>query len=163
MINNQYVKLFFAASLITVSACSPKVENRGYVSQEDWKDSIKVGQSSKQDVLEKLGSPSAQSSFGSEIWYYISSHKESIAFLKPEIVSQDSIKITFDNSGIISDIKNYDVKDGKEIELVKRETPTEGHSLSFIDQTLGNLGRFNKPSDGSTAAPGRRPGRGGGF
>lgn len=160
----QLVKLGSVVLILLTTACSPKVENRGYVKQASWKDAIKVGQTNKQEMLDTFGSPSAQSSFGAETWYYISSRKEAIGFMKPAVVEQETVDVTFDASGVVSSVNIYDKDNAKEFDLVKRTTPTEGHSLNFIDQTLGNLGRFNKPSSGSdTAVPGRRPSGKGGF
>jgi len=136
-------------ALLLVSACSPKVEDRGYIKNASWKDSIIVGQTTKQEVQDKFGSPSSQSSFGADTWYYISSQKEAFAFLKPEITQQEIADIQFDASGVVSAVNVYGKENAQQIELVKRTTPTEGHRMSFVDQTLGNLGRFNKP--GSTS------------
>ena len=36
----------------------------------------------------------------------------------------------------------------KAVQIVGKETPTEGHDLTFIEQMLGNLGRFNSPARG---------------
>lgn len=160
-----FLKFAFVASSLIVCACSPKVENRGYVKQTNWKDTIVVGKTSKQEILDKFGSPSSQSSFGDETWYYISSRKEAVGFMKPEMVEQEAASISFDASGVVSAMDVHNQNDAKDVELVKRTTPTEGHSLSFLDQTLGNLGRFNKPSaDGSAATTaGHRPAGKGGF
>lgn len=157
----QLVNVIFIIAALLATACSPKVENRGYVKQGNWKDAVIVGQTSKQEVFDKFGSPSAQSSFGAETWYYVSSRKEAIAFLKPEVVEQEAVDITFDAAGVVSSLNIYNQDNAKEIDLVKRTTPTEGHSLSFIDQTLGNLGRFNKP--GGENSSGHRPAGRGGF
>lgn len=145
--------VFLAVALFAVSSCSPKIEERGYIKNADWKENIIVGQTTKQDVLDKFGSPSAQSSFGTETWYYISSRKESNAFLKPETTDQEVTDIQFDTSGVVSAVNYYNKDDAKQIALVKRVTPTEGHTLGFIEQTLGNIGRFNKPTDGSSSGP----------
>ena len=107
----------------------------------------------------QLGSPSAQSTFGDETWYYITDRKETFAFLKPEVVQQDVTKISFDSAGHVAKIANYSLKDGEEIDMAKRETPTEGHTMGFFEQILGNIGRFNSPGGNTnSAAPGRRPG-----
>lgn len=155
----QLIKALSIATILLATACSPKVENRGYVKLGDWKDTIKVGQTSKQELLEKFGSPSAQSSFGAETWYYVSTRKESIGFLKPEVVEQETVDISFNTEGVVSSVNIYNKDNAKDFELVKRTTPTEGHSLTFIDQTLGNLGRFNKP--GSENSGHRSAGKGG--
>ena len=164
MVKKQSIKFSLVIAIALLTACSPKVENRGYIKQVDYKSEIKVGQDSREAVLEKLGSPSAKSSFGEETWYYVTSRKESVGFMKAEVVEQEVADIRFDNSGVVSAVNIYDKGNAKEFELVSRTTPTEGHSLSIIDQTLGNLGRFNKPGGGSrdALAGGRRSG-GGGF
>jgi outer membrane protein assembly factor BamE (lipoprotein component of BamABCDE complex) len=159
----QSVKMSLTVIALGLASCSPKVENRGYVKQANWKDTVKVGQTTKQEVLDQLGSPSAKSSFGPETWYYVSSRKESVAFLKPEVVEQETADISFDGAGVVSSINIYNKDNAREIDLVKRTTPTEGHSMSFIDQALGNLGRFNKPGNSDSVVPGRRPTGRGGF
>ena len=156
---NQIVRSLLAVCLLALSSCGPKVDNGGYVREGAIKDLITVGQSTHEDVKTKLGSPSSQSSFGDDIWYYISARKEAYLFLKPEVVQQDVVSITFDTKGVVSKIGNYNIDDSQDIELVKRTTPTEGHTLGFFEQVLGNVGRFNGPGkDSGSAAPGRQPG-----
>ena len=144
-----------------VAACAPKVDNKGYVKQTDLLSSIVAGQTSKQEIVDLFGSPSSQSSFGAETWYYIGSRKETVGFLKPEQVDQDITRIEFDAGGVVSKVERYTQDNASDIQHVNRETPTEGHSLGFVEQVMGNVGRFNKPGSRSdTVAPGRRPGGG---
>ena len=150
--------ILFLSGLV-LFACSPKVSNGGYVKEADFKEQIIAGQTTKDQVREKFGSPSSQSSFGNETWYYITNRQETYAFLKPEVVQQDVVCIKFDNAGVVSGIQSFNKNDGQSFDIAKRTTPTEGHTLGFFEQILGNIGRFNKPDNGSnTAAPGRRPG-----
>lgn len=150
-----------ACLLFLPAACGPKVNNGGYVKDGDIKSQIGVGTSTRDEVLSKLGSPSSQSSFGPETWYYITDRQETIAFLKPEVVKQDVVAVTFDKSGVVSDIKNYNIADSKNVAIATRTTPTEGHTLGFFEQVLGNIGRFNSPGSGPTGiTPGRQPGTG---
>lgn len=146
---------------LILAACSPIVDNKGYVKQTEIKEKLVVGQTSKQEVLDRFGSPSSQSSFGAETWYYIHNRKETTGPLKPKVVDQDITRIEFDTAGMVSKVESYSQDQAKQIANVKRETPTEGHTLGFIEQVLGNVGRFNKPgTDTSTVAPGRKPGSG---
>lgn len=144
--------------LLASAACSPMVDNKGYVKQADLKDKLVTGQTSKQEVFDQFGSPSSQSSFGPETWYYIHSRKETVGFLKPESVDQDITSVEFDEKGIVSKINGYTQDQAQQVANVKRVTPTEGHSLGFVEQILGNVGRFNKAGSSSgTVAPGRKP------
>lgn len=152
MKRNQVVMLVLAGML---AACSPKVDSRGYVSNTEWKNVITIGVTTKDQVLESFGSPSAQSDFGDETWYYISSRKETTAFLAPEVVEQTVMRLTFDANGVVTAMDSFDKNNSKDFEVAKRVTPTEGHALGFFEQVIGNIGRFNKGGD-SGAAPGRR-------
>jgi outer membrane protein assembly factor BamE (lipoprotein component of BamABCDE complex) len=156
MKQNQIVNIFL---LLTLAACSTKVSNGGYVHDGDIKDEIVIGQTTKDQVKDKLGSPSSQSTFGAETWYYITNRQETVAFFKPEIVKQDVVSVEFDATGIVSKVSTFNKDDGQQFAMEKQTTPTEGHTLGFFEQLLGNIGRFNHPTDGSdTSAPGRKPG-----
>lgn len=154
----QPVKIILLALAFACAACSPKVDSKGYVRSANWKDAIVIGQTTKQEVLDTFGSPSVQSTFGQESWYYITARKETVAFFKPELVEQDAVRIEFDAGGVVRKVENYDKNNAKDFALIKRTTPTEGHSLNFFEQVMGNLGRFNKPGGNDSVAPGRRPG-----
>lgn len=152
---NRWVKL--GCIVVTLSACEPMVDQRGHISETSLKEKVFVSSTTKDEVQREFGSPSSKSSFGDETWYYIRTRKESQAFFKPEIVSQQVTQIVFDEAGTVASVKEYDLKDGKPVTIVSQTTPTEGHSLGFVEQLIGNLGRFNKPMDRKAGM--RPPGR----
>ena len=47
--------------------------------------------------------------------------------------------------GRVRDIKQYELKDGKEVDMVARKTPTSGKELTVLEQILGNVGKFSAP------------------
>jgi outer membrane protein assembly factor BamE (lipoprotein component of BamABCDE complex) len=156
MLKLQSIALAFLC-LGVLSACSPKVETRGYVNDKAIQDQLVVGTSTRDEVQSLLGSPSSRSSFGSETWYYISGRKEAVAFMKAEVVEQKVVRIEFNEAGIVQKVEGFSEKDSQDFALVGRTTPTEGHTLGFVEQALGNIGRFNRGVDGSqSVAPGRR-------
>lgn len=148
---------------LLAAGCSPKVDNGGYVKNGEIKDQVTVGQTTKDEVMSKLGSPSSQSTFGEESWYYITERKEATAFMKPKVVEQNVIRITFNSAGVVSKVEGFDKADRKDVSIAKRTTPTEGHTLGFVEQVLGNVGRFNKAGDSSPVGAGRRPRSSGGY
>jgi outer membrane protein assembly factor BamE (lipoprotein component of BamABCDE complex) len=158
------MKAIFSALIVSgfliLSACSPNVETRGHVQISDWKQSIVAGTSTRDDVLGQLGSPSTRSSFGEETWYYVTTKRESFAFFKPEITDQEVVAVAFDAGGVVSSVKEVGRDAMREdVEFSSRKTPTEGHSMTFIEQLLGNAGRFNRPDSSGTISPGsNRPG-----
>ena len=42
-------------------------------------------------------------------------------------------------------MKNYDLTDGKDVDMVTRITPTAGKELTVLEQIMGNVGRFSGP------------------
>lgn len=133
--------LLFAAAM--VSACDPIVDQRGHVMEESRLENITPGVSRMKDVYAILGAPSSASDFGEPRWYYIATTKETSGFFKPEIVEQKVTQIVFDEKGVVTSIATPSEQDLANFETVKDETPTEGHSLGFWEQMLGNVGRFN--------------------
>lgn len=143
----------FAAAFVgaaALGACAPRNDFRGAIIDEDRVKQIQVGVSSETQVATLLGSPSTTSTFQEwgVTWYYISSETETVAFLSPELIDQQVLAVAFDKQGKVRDLKRYGLKDGRQIAFVERETPTKGKELTFIEQTIGNFGRFNSRSTG---------------
>jgi outer membrane protein assembly factor BamE (lipoprotein component of BamABCDE complex) len=149
-------------AIALLAACSPKVDTGGYIVENDLKSQLVRGQTTKEEIQQKFGSPSSQSSFGPDTWYYITTRKEAVGFLKPEVVQQDVLRIEFDQAGVVNSVQSYDKNDARQFSMTKRTTPTEGHRMGFVEQVVGNIGRFNAPAGNGSIVPGRRPGGGGG-
>ena len=135
-------------------ACSPIVTQRGNLPDPDLLSQLEPGEQSRRDVANLLGSPTSFNSFGDETWYYISSQIETIAFYEPDVTEQQVVAITFGEDGILAKVRTYGLDDARDIELVQRVTPTGGRKLTFLEQLVGNVGRFVTRSD--------QPGKGGG-
>lgn len=141
--------LLSAALMGLVSGCTPTVDVRGNVPPPERLAEVKPGKMTKNDVMALLGTPSNTSTFGDDTWYYISSTFESWAFETPTETERQVVKIDFDPAGRVTNIRTLGLKDGKEIDLVTRETPSPGRDLTILEQFLGNVGRFNKSGKGS--------------
>lgn len=129
---------------LSAAACSPKVETRGNLPRDYQLERIDVGTATKQEVVEVLGTPSTLGTFDDNIWYYISRRTEQWAFLPKEVTEQKVVVLYFDEKDVLQQIEQYNQDDIRNISLVERETPTAGHSITFIEQLFGNFGRFNR-------------------
>ncbi|PIR38059.1 MAG: hypothetical protein COV35_07405 [Alphaproteobacteria bacterium CG11_big_fil_rev_8_21_14_0_20_39_49] len=147
------ITLFLVISAC-LGGCIKTVKNVGYSPEIDKINNLVVGKTRKAIVKRELGSPSAVSTYGIETWYYISSEKESVAFLKPKLKSQKVVAIEFDDNETIAKIEQYDEADARDIKISNEETRTEGHEQGVLGQILGNVGRFN--TDRRDAATGGR-------
>lgn len=136
-----------AASLslaaVSLTACAPVVENRGYIFEPADLEKLQTG-ASKEQVRTIMGSPSTMSTVDGEAWYYISSKFETVAFYQPEEVERTVAAVYFDkNTESIQEIAYYGLEDGQIVNFVDRKTPTRGKELTILGQLFGNLGRFN--------------------
>ncbi|TDQ80936.1 Beta-barrel assembly machine subunit BamE [Dongia mobilis] len=142
------------AFALALGACAPKIVQHGNVPDEDQVVQIQPGQDNMARVQQLLGSPSTRGTFGEEVWYYVSKRTHQTAFFEPEVVDQGVLAISFDQEGIVNDLKIYDRNDGRLVAMVDRETPTHGNQLTIIQQLLGNFGRFDPDSSSAPKAPG---------
>jgi outer membrane protein assembly factor BamE (lipoprotein component of BamABCDE complex) len=129
------------------AACTSQISNHGHRLDAAALAQIEPGQSSQQDVIQLLGSPSSLATFDDRTWYYVSQRTESHTFYYRTVVAQDVVAIAFDDQGVVSRINRHDLNGAREIDVVDRETPTAGNELSVLEQFLGNIGRFNPPAE----------------
>src|ERR1700676_2328573 len=134
------------ATAAGLGAGSPTVSARGNLPTASQLSEIKPGVPEKATVTRVLGSPSTVASFDDTTWYYISQKTEELAFFKPEVRDPEVVAVSFDKDGTVKDVQNLRSKSPRGIEPVARTTPAPGKELSFIEQLLGNFGRFNTNS-----------------
>lgn len=130
------------ALTLGAAACSPKTEQRGNVPLPHQLDQVAVGQSTMSDVANAFGTPSTVGTFDSLVWYYIGHRSEQWAFLEKEVTEAQVLALYFDENRVLERMETYTEEDMAEVALSDRETPTAGNELSFIEQMLGNFGRF---------------------
>ncbi|MSP51604.1 MAG: outer membrane protein assembly factor BamE, partial [Alphaproteobacteria bacterium] len=112
-------------TIVLAAACAPIVDIHGFIPDNELLDRVKVGEFTRAQLTELLGAPSSVAQFDGETWYYISRRTEAIAFLKPKIVDQRVVGVSFSkDTGVVTEVKRFEIDDAREIALVERETPT---------------------------------------
>ncbi len=139
-------KYLFIVLVYLITSCSPIVENRGYVFDEELLDQIEINKTISNDVMDILGSPSTTSAIDASTWYYIFSKAETIAFYRPEVTDRRVLAVSFGDDNRVNNLKYYGLEDGKIISYVDRTTPTRGRELTILQQLFGNLGRLGAGS-----------------
>ena len=105
-VNVRWLRAAAAVACATVLfACQPTVDQRGNAPEADKLSQIQVGKTDKATVTRLLGSPSSVAEFDPNVWYYVSSKTEDVAFLKTETLDQNVIKLTFDKSNVVQSVQ----------------------------------------------------------
>ncbi len=130
---------------------------RGNKVDADQLKELVPGTSTKADVTALIGSPTARATFDENTWLYVSEVTHTRIARVQGIESQEVVKLTFNDQGVLKDVKRLDQDDGIPVAMVSRTTPSPGTEASFFQQLFGNIGRFNafgqQPQAPSGGAP----------
>jgi outer membrane protein assembly factor BamE (lipoprotein component of BamABCDE complex) len=140
--------LLFAVPLVValplvMSGCIKDVEARGNLPKPEQLAQLSPGEQTRADVEALLGTPSTTAVFDGDTWYYISAHTTQYAFYPNHEFDRTIFAVSFDEHGILKDVRKLDIDDGRNVAIAKRETPTKGREYSFFEQLVGNLGRIS--------------------
>jgi len=127
---------------VLLAGCAVSEDQRGNLPDSDNLAEIKPGTTTKEQVVKILGSPSSASTFDDDVWYYISRKTKQIAFFSPTVLDQQVYIVDFDDKGIVKDLGHKTLADGESITPAPGATPAPGRELSFLEQLIGNIGRF---------------------
>jgi outer membrane protein assembly factor BamE (lipoprotein component of BamABCDE complex) len=133
-----------------LGACVSSLDQRGHLPEPDKLAEIHPGTTTRDEVAKILGNPSSTGIFDSKNWYYISRKTKQVAFFDPDVLDQQVYVVNFDDKGVVRAVDHKDLKDGREIEPAPGATPAPGRELTFVEQILGNIGRFSKGGSSSS-------------
>lgn len=140
--NHRSLKMGLAALvLLALSACAPTIANRGNMVDPEKLAEVKVGETTREQVVSAIGSPTQVGTFDENVWYYYGRSTKQYSFLDPEVVKQQAIEVRFNDEGIVTAVNQLDPKEAQDISPVARRTPTYGHETTFVEQLVGNLGK----------------------
>lgn len=131
------------AAVALITACSADISQRGNLPDHDQLARIHPGTTTKAEVEQLLGSPSSTGVFNGNSWYYISKQTKQLAFFSPDVLDQEVYVVRFDDKGVVSGIDHKTLRDGRKITMAPGETPAPGRQLTFFEQLIGNIGKFN--------------------
>lgn len=138
--------LLLMLATAAVTGCSvmeaPKQLRGNRVDLDQLKELV-PGTSTRADATSLLGSPTARATFDDNTWIYVSETTQTRVGRTPGILAQDVTVLTFDQGGVLRDVKRLSQEDSREVSIVSRATPSPGSEASFMQQLLGNVGKFN--------------------
>jgi len=117
--------------------------DRGYQLDQASLDQLKVGETTKEQALSLMGTPSTTSTVGGDAWYYIGQkYQRTLAFMPAKMTDQSVLAIYFDKNKLAR-IANYGMKDGKVFDYLSRTTPTGGAEPNFLRNIMSGLFKFS--------------------
>ena len=123
-------KLFLLINM----ACTPITKLSGYIPLESEMSRLKVGSSTKEEAVKNLGEPLTLRPSPSNSLLYVQQKQETFAFLKPRIRERVVLKLTFNESNILSRKEKFAGLDPEVYVLEKKIVVAEGRKLTFWQQ-----------------------------
>ena len=135
------LKVIFTILLFQLNSCGLKViENHGQIYEKNIDFNVlQVGKTTKNEIIEMLGSPSTTSNFDKEqSWIYISSEFKKYVFLDGTNTDQRILILSFNQNTLNN--KELLLKDDiNNIEYEETVTDSRGKNISWIKEFFTNL------------------------
>ena len=148
-----------SACLFGLAACTPTANYQGYQPIDANPNDVKVGTDTRASVLARLGTPTAKASFDQNTWFYLTQVADKTAFYFPQTVRRNVTEISFDkDTQQVKSVNVFTLKDGRIVAYNKRETPTRGRELTFLEQLFGSLSTIGSLPPNEDETPGSHPG-----
>lgn len=128
-----------------ITACEKRIHTRGNLPNARQLSEIVPGRHSRTDIEELLGTPSTRATFDKETWYYIGYRVQETVFYDPKLLERKVLAVRFRKDGVVDKVQVFNAANGRDIKPVDRQTPTRGKELTFLQQLIGNIGRFGNP------------------
>lgn len=136
----------------TSGLLSHPIQARGNRVDPDQLAQLVAGTSTRADALALMGSPTARATFDDNTWLYISEMTRPVIGATNKVADQQVVTLVFDPAGVLRRVDRKGADDAVAVDVATRTTPTPGNETTFLQQLLGNVGRFNPggPLGGST-------------
>ncbi|QKP78799.1 outer membrane protein assembly factor BamE [Methyloligella sp. GL2] len=142
---------------VPLSGCGGQIDHHGHVFTDVDTSLVRPGMT-KEDVKLTLGSPDTMGTIGGDTYYYISSTKKTVAFLKPKEIDRQVMAVYFNSASRVQRVAHYGLKDGIVVDYARDESPARGKDMSLVEELFGNVGQrsmFKKSHENrSTPGPG---------
>ncbi len=132
-----------AVAVLSMSACTTRYRNHGYVPTDEELAEIVVGVDTRDSVIEAVGPPSSLGVLNESGYYYISSRVQFYGARAPKTIDRQLVAISFSNSGVVQNIERFGLENGNVIAFERRVTNPSVENNGFLRQLLGNIGNFD--------------------
>lgn len=127
------------AAGVFAAGCVPTVRVHGYVPSAADISQVRLGVDNYDSVEKALGQPSSSGLLQDRSWYYVQSVVENYTYHAPKVIDRTVLAVNFNDSGVVTDLVEYGLEDGRIVNLTARTTGSGGQSLGVLEQLFGNL------------------------
>ena len=127
--------------LAGLTGCGERVSDHGQFVNESDLATIKIGSSTKADIVQRLGQPSFEGAFDDNKLYYVSQHMVEPAGGDKTTKSRIIYIFNINNKNKLQSIDLMDEKNSMTIAHIDEKTPTPGDTYGVIEQIFSNLRR----------------------
>jgi outer membrane protein assembly factor BamE (lipoprotein component of BamABCDE complex) len=133
------------ACAMALASCAPTNRTHGYAPDQGEIELLTRGVDTKLSIEDAVGAPSDSGLREDGVWYYVESTVRNFAFYAPEVTERRVLVLDFDGDGVLSDISQFGLSEGRVVNLQTRVTPTESRRRSVLQRLLGNVGAITPP------------------
>ncbi len=90
-------------------------------------------------IEERIGRPTIAGLLRDDAWYYVQSTMEQVAYKAPTEVDRRVVVISFAEDGVVNEVNEYGLEDGRIINLNTRVTVANTGQKGILSQIFGNL------------------------
>lgn len=128
--------------IIALNSCISRVDKHGYMFDLSDHDQLKEEITSKDLVLQVMGSPTLVADFNNEeTWIYFAEDVKTLLFFKPKPINRTIISIKFDNN-IIKELRHYDLSNQSSIDFASNYTEVNSNKIGFFESIFSNIGQI---------------------
>lgn len=132
-----------AIGFFALASCTAIDRNHGYAPTDIELEEVLVGVNTRSDVEEAVGRPSTAGVLRDGAWYFVGSKIRRFGGRKPREIERQVVAISFDDSGVVSNVERFGLDRGQVVTLSRRVTESSVPNSTFVRQLLRNVGRID--------------------
>lgn len=129
--------------VLTVAACSATFRNHGYMPPDDEVDMILIGVDTRETIEVTIGAPGTSGLLTESAWYYVQSRFKHFTYNAPEEIDRQVLAISFDANGLVENVEQFGLAEGRVVALSRRVTETNIKGITFLRQLFSSFGQFD--------------------
>jgi len=148
-ITSVLVFALLAPVFLTLAACTPTVATRGNMLTDSQFQKVQIQKSTRADVVQAWGPPTVAPLFDTNTWYYIGEKTSQTGVFAPQVQKRRLVRVKFSptNNDTVVEVADLDPSLAENITPVSQTTPAAGKEYTFMQQFIGNIGKYNPSTD----------------